>query len=70
MSPFSRISIAILVFSFILIPAASLRAEILNDDEYGSMELVDLSVIESAAGMFTPVGLSFNVTRGGPIYPG
>ena len=46
------------------------RSEILNDDEYGWIEIIDPSVIEEAASMFPPSTLSFNVGRGGPIYPG
>lgn len=52
----------------LMIPPVS--AEILNDDEYGSIEIIDFSVIEEAADNFSPVGLSFNVSRGGGLYPG
>jgi len=55
---------------FLLGLATPSRAEILNDDEFGWMEIIDFSVIEDAAGMFTPVGLSFNVSRGGYLHPG
>jgi hypothetical protein len=54
----------------ILCGPSALRAEILNNDEYGAIEIKDFSVIENAANIFTPVGLSFNVPRGGPLYPG
>jgi len=54
----------------LIVYAGPLRAEILNDDEYGSLEIIDVSVIEQAADMFSPVGLSFNVSRGGPLRPG
>ena len=47
-----------------------LRAEVMNDDELGSIEIIDISVIEDAARMFTPVGLDFNVNRSGSLYPG
>ncbi|HEX9743923.1 MAG TPA: hypothetical protein VGB30_00710 [bacterium] len=63
---FSLILLAALIF----IPASSVRAEIMNDTEYGSLEIIDISVIENAADRFTPVGLSFNVTRGGTVYHG
>jgi hypothetical protein len=46
------------------------RSEILNDDEYGWLEVVDLGVIEEAAGMFPPSSLRFNVGRSGPLSPG
>lgn len=58
-----------LVASFVLLPVA-VNAEILNDNEFGSIEIKDLSVIENAAKKFTPVGLRFNVPRGGPVYAG
>lgn len=55
------------LMALVIVPA---RAEILNDDEFGSLEIADLSVIDAAADVFGPVGLTFNVTRGGPLRPG
>lgn len=55
---------------FAFLSAGAANAEILNDDEYGSIEIIDFSVIEDAVGMFGAVGLSFNVSRGGAFYPG
>ena len=70
-SGFSRTIIVLLgTVALALMSAGASRAEILNDDEFGSIELRDFSVIESAADMFTPVGLRFDVSRGGPVYPG
>ncbi len=59
--------IAFIVVMTFALPAS---AEILNNDEYGSMEIIDISVIENAADMFSPIGLTFNVSRGGMLYPG
>lgn len=61
------LAISLLVTAYVVPPAS---AEILNDNEYGSIEIIDISVIENAASLFSPVGLSFNVCRGGPVYPG
>ncbi len=57
-------------FLLLVMPVFPTNAEILNDDEFGTLEIIDLSVIETAADIFGPVGLRFNVTRGGPISPG
>jgi len=61
---------AFAIVGFLLAMPAPVRAEVLNDDELGSIEIVDDSLIENAAGMFTPVGLAFNVARGGSLIPG
>lgn len=60
----------VLAISLVIGINAPSRAEILNGDEYGWLEVRDLSMIEEAAGMFPPVSLRFNVGRGGPMYTG
>jgi len=65
--PFALIAVGLMVLIF---PAGNARAEILNDDEFGSLEILDMSVIEEAAGMYTPVGLSMNLSRGGGFRAG
>ncbi|MCX6647181.1 MAG: hypothetical protein NTY09_12615 [bacterium] len=61
---------AFAIAGFVFAMPATVRAEVLNDDELGSIEIVDISVIENAAGIFTPVGLAFNFARGGTLNPG
>lgn len=62
--------LAVAIMVFVLSIPGVLRAEVLNDDEFGSVEIIDFSVIEETAGIYTPVGLDFNVTRGGSLHPG
>jgi len=61
-----------LVLASLLIPAfgGPANAEILNDDEFGYLEIMDLTVIEDAAQMYLPNGLSINMTRGTYFVPG
>jgi hypothetical protein len=64
------VACAFAIVGFVFAMPAAVKAEVLNDDELGSIEIVDISVIENAAGMFTPVGLAFNFSRGGTLNPG
>jgi len=59
--PIAVVIAALLLFA---VPATQARAEILNDDEYGAIEILDMSVIEEVAGIYTPVGLNLNKSRG------
>jgi hypothetical protein len=61
---------AVAVMVLVLSLPGALRAEVLNDDEFGSLEIIDISVIEELTGVYTPVGLDFNLTRGSTYYPG
>jgi hypothetical protein len=55
--------------TLLFLPGPS-RAEILNNDEFGSIVLKDLAPIETAAGTFTVSRLTFNVPRNGNLSPG
>jgi hypothetical protein len=60
----------LIMATVLLIGSTKSRAEILNDDEFGSIEIQDISVIENAADMFTPGSLRFDVPRGGALGAG
>lgn len=60
----------IVFVGLIALLSVQVRAEVLNNDQFGSVEIKDLSVIDKAAGMLTPSGLRFDVSRGGAVYPG